>query len=194
MLISCRRNRGLFQCSEVKRHKTSIPYAFAAPSRIPSLFSFSISFFSMQQQQQNWQSGLCAWTEDCSSCIDSMMFPYCLNGASKYKITRNAQGVDCFTVCCPMVGDYLGGGGFCLGLFTCLTRRALVERYRIVEGSCESCCTAFCCPFCSIAQQQREMMMRGEFSGGIFYRPPPPMLPTAAGIIGGMVQHAINKI
>ena len=155
--------------------------------------------FPMQAQPNVFNTGLCYYFEDCSTCVDACMFPYCMIGAMKYKMNRigllpGVTGIDCFAMVCPMLCDYFGFAGMGMALFTCLNRRDLVAKYNIQEGCCESCCLSFFCPCCSLSQLHREMKIRGDYPGGVFLQPPPPIQQIVnviqqgpTGILGGLL-------
>jgi Cys-rich protein (TIGR01571 family) len=148
-----------------------------------------------------FQKTLCQFTEDMSYCVDSAMFPYCVLGWTKWKLTKGTElggdgvpGMDCFHTLCPLFGDtYCGCLGMCLALHTCLRRRDIVQKYGIQEDCPASFCTSFCCPCCSLSQVQYEMRARGDYPGGLFLPAPPQTLQSmAAHTTGNFIGQAVH--
>lgn len=117
-----------------------------------------------------WRSGLCGCCDDIASCCDVY---FCFLCQASYQHSAIAQETGC-------------GCGNCLATCCCMQhsvmslRYAVVSRYYIDESFCGTCCTAACCPLCSMCQTHREMRLRGVPVGGCCVGLISSRIPTAS--------------
>lgn len=97
---------------------------------------------------RNWVTGLCSCTSDWSSCCLSLWMPCIQFGINEEKMGEG----DC-CCCCTM---YL----VCFPFTCCFLwnqRGKVRAKYGISGDSCDDCCAALCCHYCTLCQLAREI-------------------------------------
>jgi Cys-rich protein (TIGR01571 family) len=133
-------------------------------------------------QPQKFQTTLVGdWCQDGQTCVESLCYIYLTfhvgqNTVFQHGKPSKCQCVSCFMGTVVMLHEiaFLGLPLACIGA---QLRQSLRSMYGIQESFTESCCTAWICRCCSIAQVHREMKNRGHDVGNlckpspVHYRP-----------------------
>lgn len=132
---------------------------------------------------QTWSSGLLDVLDDINSTVDATFCRFCQASRQYNVITYGSRDVEPWTMLGSLLMDIAFGQTLHLG--TCLlnmhVRRRLRERYMIDGTGARDLMESFFCPCCSLAQQYREMSLRGEWpSGSCIQRPYERCVPLAA--------------
>eukprot|EP00759_Apiculatamorpha_spiralis_P017669 PhF_6_TR23801/c1_g1_i2/m.33317 len=116
-----------------------------------------------------WNSGLCQCMKDVPSCLDSIFCYPCILAKQDHILTTGVQGTSWVLCCCaPMCGEEA------VLMSQISIRGQLRGRYNIIGDPVIDSLAVYCCPPCALAQQTREMALRGIWPGGICAKNPPP--------------------
>jgi Cys-rich protein (TIGR01571 family) len=116
-----------------------------------------------------WSSGCCGCCDDTNICCEGMCCYFCAMGSLSSRLEDKLGGqcrVGC-SVCCLSLCTQ----GCAALLFSVNLRKRVAARYQIEYGVID-CLQAFCCSHFSICQLQREMMIRGEATSGVWNSAP----------------------
>lgn len=119
-------------------------------------------------QQNDFNTSLCDWHRDCTSCAEAIFCPYCMISQQYSMLERKQRSIDwmmCGIMLCCDVAVTLGGA---LMIGNIITRSKLRDTFRItnVNGCVDCLAAAFCLP-CVVSQTYREMSLRDQWPGGI---------------------------
>jgi Cys-rich protein (TIGR01571 family) len=122
-------------------------------------------------QLSMWSTELFACGKDFPSTFDAMFCPHC-QLSRQYNTYMTGSNTIHWPACLVTFGaDVLsvalfGVGGFARWAFAYVVRNRLRQRYNIVGDELTDIFATGCCSCCSIAQNHREMSVRGEWPAG----------------------------
>jgi len=119
---------------------------------------------------------VCDCGNDVPACVDSFFCPYCELGYQYGRLNYNQPVMDVAMGFGALVADCVLLGGLARCVAQMDVRQKIAMRYNIQESPIENCCKVTWLPACVLAQQYREMKLRGEQCGGIFAPAPRPVL------------------
>lgn len=142
-----------------------------------------------------YQTGLCGCFSDGKVCLDGWCCEWCQAGYQHTKVNLGRGGEMDKAVCCGLCCvDWFCCYGQAISCWTGLKSRPETNRiFGIEEGFAISCLKGYCCPWCSVCQQQREFKYRNYAAGGIcdttVHPPGKPLGAPAPGFPGMPPQH-----
>ncbi|WOL15427.1 cell number regulator 10-like [Canna indica] len=108
-------------------------------------------------QNQLWSTGLCDCMDDCGNCCMTFWCPCVTFG-------RIAEIADKGSTSCGTSGALyallLGFTG-CQWIYSWFYRTKLRAQYNLPDSPCCDCCVHFCCEYCALCQEYRELKNRG---------------------------------
>ncbi|XP_021763060.1 cell number regulator 9-like [Chenopodium quinoa] len=110
-----------------------------------------------QPATSDFTTGLCDCCSDCSSCLLTFCCP-CIS------FGRIAEIVDQGSLSCCAAGTFYLVLATFVGfqwIYSCTYRAKLKAHFGIPESTCEDCCIHFFCQCCALAQEYRELKLRG---------------------------------
>eukprot|EP00457_Paulinella_chromatophora_P013948 gb/GEZN01014313.1/.p1 GENE.gb/GEZN01014313.1/~~gb/GEZN01014313.1/.p1 ORF type:complete len:120 (+),score=0.99 gb/GEZN01014313.1/:28-387(+) len=105
-----------------------------------------------------WESGgVCEQCYTCGGgnlclCLKTCLCPCLTYGTITEKLGDGFVG-NCLLFCCCMHFSCLFHAG---------VRTRVREQYKLKESMCNDCCVTWCCPCCTLMQEEREMNARGS--------------------------------
>jgi Cys-rich protein (TIGR01571 family) len=117
-----------------------------------------------------WSTDLCSCFKDCPSAMDAFFCDYC-QLSRQYNTYMTGSNTIHWPVCCAAFGaDVFGVAaiGVAVGTWALsyVVRNRLRQRYNIMGDELSDLCVAGFCSCCSVAQNYREMSLRGEWPAG----------------------------
>ncbi|GMH23722.1 hypothetical protein Nepgr_025565 [Nepenthes gracilis] len=120
-----------------------------------------------------WSSGICACCDDMQSCFIGLCCPCYLFAKNAEFLGSGTLIGSCTThfvlwalvntVCCLLTeGLLLGLPGCFVACYACNYRRTLRSNYNLQEAPCGDFATHFCCHFCAVCQEYREIRYRSS--------------------------------
>ena len=106
------------------------------------------------QPSQRWRVDLCSCCDDCTTCYMSLVCP-CVVYAN---IAQRLDGSSWCGACTLYSLCFLLG---CQCLLHASKRTTLRHQYDLQADCCCDCCTVWCCGCCALAQESRELKLRG---------------------------------
>jgi len=148
-------------------------------SMVPNVLQMGIGAISAAahggQLVRTWGSGICACTNPITDCCEGFWCPCFVLGYMNNKLDTGrmlakppgfANTVDIATCCGSLWYPYV---------YVYANRREIIERYNIIgESHTMTCLNTYCCTFCAICQQRREMGYSNEWPGGLCLAAAPP--------------------
>ena len=137
-------------------------------------------------KQNAWSTDLCdlcAAPGGAGGFLCALVFPGCAHG--QMAAIAPPGSMLCAGSCC--------GWGFCGPLFTCLASQSLRAHYNIQGDTCGDDVAAGLCTPCGIAQQHRELLIRGAGAPKVVYVMAPTIISAPAPMAMGQpmpVQQA----
>ncbi|KAM4107884.1 hypothetical protein ACB094_03G001400 [Castanea mollissima] len=116
-----------------------------------------VSYTSPPEEQ--WSTGICDCFKDMTSCWVTCWCP-CITFGRTAEIVDQGR-TTCFTAIrnCLLLAHLAGIIGACI--YTCTYRAKLRVHYSLPPKPCGDCCVHFCCFFCALCQEYRELKIRG---------------------------------
>lgn len=114
-----------------------------------------------------WQTHLCSCCAEPAICVESLCCPHCQIGRQQNMLTKGEAGMhwECVRT---LLLDFISCG-LCLVCYNVEQRNLMAINYGIRDDvGClvNGCCKTLWCVPCAIAQQHREMIIRGQNPGG----------------------------
>ncbi|GMH37797.1 hypothetical protein BSKO_05670 [Bryopsis sp. KO-2023] len=115
-----------------------------------------------------WSSGVLGCCDDCGVCCKGICCPCCLyaDNAKWSKGTGRCKS-GCVYLCCTGIG--------CMWLYSVGIRTTIRSKYNLKPQPCGDCCTHFCCHYCALCQEARELKFRRR---QVNYAPAPAPAPA----------------
>uniref|UniRef100_A0A8N4ESP2 Cell number regulator 2 n=1 Tax=Elaeis guineensis var. tenera TaxID=51953 RepID=A0A8N4ESP2_ELAGV len=107
--------------------------------------------FQMQQGPQLWSTGLCACTDDCSSCSFLLIF-------YPQSITSGFRRDSCGSSAALYALSHIT---CCQWIYSCFYRSKMRTQYCLVERPYNDCLVHLFCEKCGLCQEYRELKNRG---------------------------------
>ncbi|KAF6139084.1 hypothetical protein GIB67_010810 [Kingdonia uniflora] len=127
----------------------------------PPNTSTSLRVHQVRAYTEQWSTGLCHCCDDPANCIITCFCPCITFGQISEIVNRGSKG------CARSGALYVLLGFACLPcLYSCFYRSKLRGQYDLEEAPCVDCLVHFCCEFCALCQEYRELKNRG-FDMGI---------------------------
>lgn len=134
--------------------------------------------------QTVFNTGLCDWHLDATSCLDGVCCPWCEVARQYNMIAHEVRDTHTLMCCGLLFCDLFLTFGLSVTIGEVVVRAESRHKLGITsESGCGSCMRAFCCGPCSTCQVYRELSMRGMWPGGVcssapfkhplFISPPP---------------------
>lgn len=138
---------------------------------------------------RDFSTGICDFPMSWAICADAYCCMYCTASTHHNFLLNEEKGMNipvCFGLCCIDVGlaNTIAPVSAAICFHTCFMRHMIRQRYNLYSEvqsagpyqgdllfnmeTLKDVLTVCCCLSCTIAQHQREIMMQGEWCGGIF--------------------------
>lgn len=135
-----------------------------------------------------WSSGVCSCFDDVNSLIESVFCHYCQASRQYNQITYGANTIEPWSCMLPLLTNIIIGAPVGSILMVWMLRNKLRARYQIVGSELDDCIVSTCVPQLALAQQYREMSLRGEWTSGACINEPYTISMPAVCVMG-QVSH-----
>ncbi|CAL4968604.1 unnamed protein product [Urochloa decumbens] len=106
-----------------------------------------------------WSTGLFDCFDDVESCCVTLLCPCITFGQVAEIVDRGSTSCGASAALYTLIIALTGSGFGCI--YSCFYRTKLRAQYGLQESPCPDCCVHFCCEFCALCQEYRELKNRG---------------------------------
>ncbi|KAK6134245.1 hypothetical protein DH2020_032007 [Rehmannia glutinosa] len=104
-----------------------------------------------------WSTGLCDCFSDVSNCCITCWCPCITFGQIAEIVDRGSTSCGASGALYGLIA-YLTG---CACIYSCFYRSRMRSQYMLAEDPCADCLIHFCCEYCALCQEYRELQHRG---------------------------------
>ncbi|OIS96620.1 PREDICTED: protein PLANT CADMIUM RESISTANCE 2-like [Nicotiana attenuata] len=138
--------------------KSPLPdYGEKPTTGIPMAAASYAPQFQANHNPGTWSTGLCDCFSDVSNCCITCWCPCITFGQIAEIVDKGTTSCGASGALYCLIEAFTG----CGCIYSCFYRTKMRKQYMLPEGSCGDCMLHFCCEWCALCQEYRELKHRG---------------------------------